>query len=400
MAPELPLAERDAAHNAAWRNTAEVAAQWAGAGSVDAASLAFEAEGGFWRALEEARITLLVTREYEHLLLALTVLDGRPLITTFSLPHPSGLAWDAARGVVSVACTRNPNQIFDLAPVDSLLPRGDFDLSGAQRLLDRHPLLPVRARYLPGGFYLHDLAMINGELHANSVGQNMVAHLAACGGYQPAWWPVCIERSGQPDFSRNYLQLNSIAAGPSLAESYFSASCAEMGASRPGDADFAVDGRGVLFSGQTRQPVAAGLTRPHSARLWQGRLLVDNSGYGQLCTFNGSGFDVITQLPGWTRGLGLTGSTAFVGTSRVLPRFTQYAPGLNPETARCGLHAVDLVSGRRLGSLFWLAGNQIFAIEPVPQAWTCGFPFVPGALSQADPSALFYSFIPSIPRGE
>lgn len=400
MPPELRLAERDAARNAEWRNPAEVAAQWAGAGSVDAAALAFEVEDDFWRAVEEARITLLVTREYEHLVLALTVLDGQPLISTFSLPHPSGLAWDAVRGVVSVACTRNPNQVFDLAPVEDLLPRGDLDLSPARRFLAHRPLLPVRTRYLPGGFYLHDLALIAGELFANSVGQNMVAQLKACGGYRAAWWPACIERGGQPDFSRNYLQLNSIAAGPSLEESCFSASCAEMGASRPGDADFAVDGRGVIFSGQTRQPVAAGLTRPHSARFWQGRLLVDNSGYGQLCVLNGSQFDVIARLPGWTRGLGLAGSTAFVGTSRVLPRFTQYAPGLDPLEARCGLHAVDLNSGRRLGSLFWPAGNQIFAIEPVPQAWTCGFPFAPGASNPPDPTSLFYSFVPSAPQGE
>ena len=34
-------------------------------------------------------------------------------------------------------------------------------------------------------------------------------------------------------------------------------------------------------------------------------------------------------LPGWTRGLWFHGSTAFVGASRVIPRFSNYAPGFD-----------------------------------------------------------------------
>ena len=47
-------------------------------------------------------------------------------------------------------------------------------------------------------------------------------------------------------------------------------------ARRPGHLNFPVDGRGVIFSGRTRDVVATGLTRPHSARLHEGTITVED----------------------------------------------------------------------------------------------------------------------------
>jgi hypothetical protein len=82
-------------------------------------------------------------------------------------------------------------------------------------------------------------------------------------------------------------------------------------------------------------------------------------------------------LPGWTRGLAIAGRTAFVGTSRVIPRYRQYAPGVDLERSESGVHAVDLKTGRVVGSIVWPLGNQIFGIEACPLA-TSGFPFTIG----------------------
>ena len=180
--------------------------------------------------------------------------------------------------MVHVASTRNPNQIFDLMPLDGLLPRLDVE----EVSLHDKPLLPVRTRFYPGCLYTHDLAMIGGKLHANSVGQNAIVKLSGSGAYERVWWPKCIETDNGPVFGRNHLQLNSIAAGPTLETSFFSASTDEMTSLRPGDPSFPVDGRGVIFSGATREPIARGLTRPHSARLHNQRIWVENSGYGQV----------------------------------------------------------------------------------------------------------------------
>jgi uncharacterized protein (TIGR03032 family) len=230
-------------------------------------------------------------------------------------------------------------------------------------------------------------------LHANAVGQNAVVRLSDDGRYERAWWPRCIESDAGPAFGQNYIQLNSIAAGRNLATSYFSASADKLSNRRPGHKHFPVDKRGVIFSGATREPVARGLTRPHSARLHSGSIWVDNSGYGELGIADNGRFKPVISLPGWTRGLCFFEHIAFVGTSRVIPRFRQYAPGLDVETSVCGVHAVDTKSGRVLGSLIWPYGNQVFAIDWAPSSLTSGFPFSAGARrGVAREKRLFYAF--------
>ena len=114
-------------------------------------------------------------------------------------------------------------------------------------------------------------------------------------------------------------------------------------------------------------------------------------GYGEVGVADGERFEPVAKLPGWTRGLGFAGDIAFVGTSRVIPRFRAYAPGLDVERSVCAIHAVDARSGRLLGSLTFPAGNQIFAIEAVPAQWSDGLPFHRGAGAAAARS-LFYAY--------
>lgn len=358
--------------------------------AADPKLLEYETRGKWWETLSDAGLTLLVTREYEHLLLALHAdAETGPEISALRIPHPSGLAVDRARGVVHVAATRNPNQIFDLVPIQELMPRLDVtDLGMNEKIL-----MPVRARFLPGCLYIHDLAMIGDRLHANSVGQNAVVGLPDSGGYKLVWWPKCVETDDGPIFGRNHLQLNSIAAGESIQTSFFSASTDEITDLRPGDPAFPVDRRGVIFSGATGEPIARGLTRPHSARIWGNRVWVDNSGYGEVGFVEKGVFTVASRLPGWTRGLCFCDKVVFVGTSRVLPRFAGYAPGLDPKEGICGVHAVDVKSGEILGSIIWPYGSQIFAVEWVQKDFAAGFPFRPGTRPTGErEKALFYAF--------
>jgi len=319
------------------RDPAQVIGLWGG-GAVDPRTLQAQADKGWKETLRRLGVTLLVTREYEHLLLAL----GPKETTWLPLPHPSGLAADRGRGTVHVACTRNPNLLMEL--------KGDT-------------LLPRRIRCLPGYLYLHDLALIGGTLHGNSVGQNAIVRLDYDRGAERVWWPKCIEKKGKPLFGRNHLQLNSIAAGKTLRDSFFSASSDRVRKQVPGDQDFPVDQKGVIFSGRTREPIARGLTRPHSARFHGKDLWVDNSGYGEVGRVREGRFEPFARLEGWTRGLCFVGDVLFVGVSKVLPRFTAYAPGLNLRQSRCGVAAIDLSSGRILGRITWPHGNQIFAID-------------------------------------
>jgi uncharacterized protein (TIGR03032 family) len=250
----------------------------------------------------------------------------------------------------------------------------------------------VRSTFLPGGLYLHDLALIGGQLHANAVAQNAVVRFDERGGWRRVWWPRVLDRDGLRAFARNTLQLNSIAAGPTLRASFFTASADAPSARRPGHQNFPVDRRGVVFSGATREVVARGLTRPHSARLHRGRVWVDDSGYGRVSVVHDGRFESVADLPGWTRGLAFVGTIAFVGTSRVLPRFHQYAPGLDPARCESAVHALDTRTGQVLGSIVWPYGNQIFAIEAVPAQFATGLP-IAADTPRDDARALFYGFM-------
>jgi uncharacterized protein (TIGR03032 family) len=329
--------------------------------------------------LEEAGGTLIVTREYEHLVVALSAREGRRRVSYLRLPHPSGVAVDVARQRVFVASTRNPNMVFELTPGRAMLAR---DGAAARAGVPRDALLPVACRYLPGCLYLHDLALIGSRLHGNAVALNAVVALGEDGGFRPVWWPRSIDGRRGPRLERNYLQLNSIAAGATLRDSFFSASAAEPSARRPGHLNFPVDGRGVIFSGRTREVIARGLTRPHSARLARGALWVANSGYGEVGRVEGGRLERLARLPGWTRGLCLTGGVAFAGTSRVIPRFRHYAPGIDPRRSETGVHAVEIATGRVLGSLVWPLGNQIFAVDLAGGLRTAGFPFTAGGAAR------------------
>lgn len=378
-----------ARHDAQWRDTAQIASQWEEARSVDPSLLRFRERGAFWETLDRLEATLLVTREYEHLAIALTVVAGKPLATYMRLPHPSGLVYDRIRRVVHLASTRNPNQILELRPVTHLAPRRDVRLEP----LEGRPLVPVRSRYYPGSTYLHDLSLIGGELHANAVGENAVVRVGNDGRLTRVFWPACVEVQGRPRFDQNYIQLNSIAAGETLRDSFFSASADTITARRPGHRDFPVDRRGVIFSGATREPLVRGLTRPHSARLYRRRLWVANSGYGELGRVRDGRFEPVMTLPGWTRGLTFAKGVAFAGSSRVLPKFRNYAPGLDVERSRCAVHAIDARTGRVLGALTWPQGNQIFAIDWAPRGIVSGFAFATRARGDGVRARqLFYAF--------
>jgi uncharacterized protein (TIGR03032 family) len=370
-------------HHAELRDPHQVVAQWRQASDVDPALLAYRVRGAWWETLDRSGLTLLVTREYEHLVMALCVRDGRPCLSYLHLPHPNGMAIEPGQGHVVIASTRNPNVIFDFAPCSAVVGSGRGEPSAEAYLL------PVRARYLPGCLYIHDLALIGGTLYANAVGMNAVVRLAEGGGFEPVWWPRSIDSTRGPRLDKNYLQLNSIAPGPTLEGSYFTASTASPSRRRPGHLNFPVDRRGVVFSGATREVVGRGLTRPHSARLRGQEVWVDNSGYGELGRVIAGRFEPVLKLRGWTRGLYFSGELAFVGTSRVIPRYRHYAPGLDPELCETGVHAVHLGSGRVLGSLLWPSGNQIFAIEGVDRRLTPGFPFIQQRAAQRRNRELF-----------
>lgn len=354
-------------------------------------SLQFSAKGKFSELLEELKITLLVSREYEHLLVALRTGSGKIHQSFFPLPHPSGLCVDHKNRSVYVASTRNPNMIVEFLPVKNYIKRKENKARAASAGI----LMPARVKYYPGSYYFHDLAMIRGELYANSVGRNGIIKVdfSSALAEKLTWWPKCVEKKdGRPDTSANYIQLNSIAPGNSVRESFFTASGNAVSRLRPGDPDYPVDKTGVLFSGKTRDVLAGGLTRPHSARIYKNKIWLDNSGYGEFGYIDSGKFIPIIKLPGWTRGLAIYRDTAFIGVSRILPRFRQYAPGVKNNKQECAVYAVSLRNGEILGSLAWENGNQIFAVDIIENKFCTGFLYEKIKPSSEKEVSSFYTY--------
>lgn len=373
-----------------WRDPAQIISQWTAADRIDHSQFKYRIKGRFFETFGELGITLFVTREYEHIVQAFSVdKTGKLLLSYMSLPHPSGIVADRKRTRLYIASTRNPNQVFTLKAASGFLSRDDKPFS--------HPgythLVPVGSSIYPGCLYIHDLAIINGDLYANASGNNAVVRLYHDGNFRTVWWPRCIDTRNGPVFGQNHIQLNSIAAGKDIRSSYFSASSVDIAALRPGHRNYPVDKRGVIFDGRTREPIATGLTRPHSARLHRKKLWVDNSGYGEFGYIKDGGFVPVVKLPGWTRGLCFHNNIAFVGTSRIIPRFRSYAPGVDMRRSVCGVHAIDITSGGLLGSVIWPNGNQIFSLDWMKAGKASALPFViTGKRSMERDTRFFYSF--------
>ncbi|HKC68937.1 MAG TPA: DUF4915 domain-containing protein [Bacteroidia bacterium] len=359
--------------NLALRNTAELFGTSFTNAGITKQTLSYKASPAFTQLLNKLKITLVVSREYENLVLALNAPNAKEIKQSFfHLPHPSGIAVDRAKNIMYVAATRNPNQILEFKVSKQSLQRLKVPAVAPKILI------PARTKYYPGQYYFHDLVLNKGKLYANSVGMNAIVpiDLSTTEVEKPIWWPKCIEQKGKPNTTANYIQLNSIAFGKDLKSSFFSASGIKMGSTLPGELDYPVDKLGAIFSGKTREPVGFGLTRPHSARLHKGKIWVANSGYGEVGYFKGSEFVPTFKFNGWTRGLCFIDTVLFVAISRVLPRFRHYAPGIKSKKQTCAVVAIDTIKNEKIGEIEFPYGNQIFAIDYFDSAKCQGFPFI------------------------
>lgn len=340
---------------------------------ITSQTLKFQASDGFGQILNRLGITLLVSREYENLLISLRSDDSQSILQNFfHLPHPSGIIANRKKGLLYVASTRNPNQIVEFKISKKNLKRQNIKNNSTGLLI------PSRSKIYPGQYYFHDLATDGKNLYANSVGLNCIINvdLNSTKIEKPIWWPKCIEISGKPDFTANYIQLNSIALGRNLKESFFTASASKISEFRPGQINFPVDGKGVILSGKTRESIYTGLTRPHSSKIYKGKVWVANSGYGEVGYFHNNKFIKKFKCNGWTRGICFVKDIIFIGVSRILPRFRKYAPGIKTKKQICSIIAYDLKTGKKLGEIKFPFGNQIFAIDYFYSVSCKGFPFL------------------------
>ncbi len=128
---------------------------------------------------------------------------------------------------------------------------------------------------------------------------------------------------------------------------------------------------GCILDVQSGEVVARGFAMPHSPRLHAGKLWVLDSGRGTICTVDPATgkTDIVTNVPGYTRGLAFAGQFAFVGMSKI--RETSVFGGIpiaeKLNELRCGVAVVDLNSGQAVAFIQFTSGvDEVFDVQIVP----------------------------------
>ena len=215
-------------------------------------------------------------------------------------------------------------------------------------LYDGHDRLFVpRVAHTTGDLDVHDVAQTE-ERHIVFAATrfNCLATLSERLSFAPLWRPPFIGAVVGED----RCHLNGVAVADGAAR-YVSACAAtdepDGWRARRRDGGCVID----VASGAI---VATGLSMPHSPRLYRGDLWLHNSGaglFGRIELPSGR-FEPLAACPGYLRGLCFVGDFAVVGLSK--PRRDGALAGLElderlargPEPPMCGLHVIDLRSGR------------------------------------------------------
>lgn len=343
--------------------------------TFDKALLESRETGNFWSLLDELGMSLAVSREYEHFILLLSAPRGTPRQSPLPLPHPSGIAYDAKRRELIVSSTRTPNIIFwlKLLSADDLardiLPTGFAPPDGSL-------FMPYRSSLLPGSLYIHEITVMRDTLYATVTGHNFLARLDRAGGWRRAWNPRVMDAAGPDGFRVNSLQLNGVANGGTPETSYYTSFSDSIAGAKPWKSGYGPKGKGVLFSGASRDVTLSGLTCPHSPRLKDGEVWLCNSGFGEVGRC-GKAFDAVMALPGFTRGLAFFRHHVFVGLSKVIESYEPYAPGVPAKMSQCAVYAIDLRDGKIVGAVEWPNGYQIFDVQVIPGVRDAILPFDP-----------------------
>ena len=106
--PQNPTDRLCSKHEDAWRDPLEIPSQIPNIASMDSKLFECRIHGQWWQVIAELGITLFVTREYEHLILAFGVVGSTPRVSFYPLPHPSGMVFHPEKNTLFIAGSRNP----------------------------------------------------------------------------------------------------------------------------------------------------------------------------------------------------------------------------------------------------------------------------------------------------
>jgi uncharacterized protein (TIGR03032 family) len=263
--------------------------------------------------------------------------EGNGLVLSCTpIAQPMGLAWN---GKLLAVGGRRDITVF--APSTRLAEH----FPGRERVHD--VLFVPTALYRTGECMIHEMAIDGPSVAFVNTQFSCLARADGTQSFAPIWKPPFISKLLPED----RCHLNSFATEGNRVR--YATAFAESDALQ-GFRDLPIDS-GIVLDVEKNAIVFRGLIRPHSVRLFDGRLYVLNSGTGEVLRLdqvNGTS-EKVAALPGFTRGLRRHGNVLFVGLSTL--RATALSLDM-PLAARgsdlfAGIAALDLETGEVLGAL-------------------------------------------------
>jgi uncharacterized protein (TIGR03032 family) len=301
--------------------------------------------------LRELKAALLVTT-FQAGKLILAREDGALLNTHFvGFRKPMGLCADRDRFYVGTE-----TGIREFRNVPAVSPKLDPP--------DRHDAVYVfRNHHVTANIDIHEMAMTEGECWYVNTLFSCLCTLDSDYSFVPRWRPRFI--SGLAPEDRCHLNGLAMVNG---APGYLTA----LGATDTphGWRANKKDG-GILLDYASREPIARGLSMPHSPRWYADRLWVLESGRGSLATvdLDSGKLEVVAQVPGFTRGLDFMGPLAFIGLSQLRKSnaFTDIPITDDNSDRMSGVWIVNIETGKTIAYLkFSDAVQEIFAVQLLP----------------------------------
>ncbi len=224
--------------------------------------------------------------------------------------------------------------------------------------------LLTRSAHVTGNIQSHELTYVGDELWMVNTLFSCLATIQPGYNFVPRWKPKFVSNCHVPG---DRCHLNGLAVSGGRVK--YVTAMAES--DTPNGWRAAKEKTGVLIDVPTNEVVCRGFAMPHSPRVHLGRVWVLDSGRGQLVTVDPATgtWDVVTTLPGYTRGLAFLGHFAFIGLSRI--RETSVFGGLpiaeKRDELKCGLGVVDLRTGRQVAAFQFIDEvEEIFDVQALP----------------------------------